>query len=546
VIRFQRIAQALSLGLFVFLLILAAYPLPEALPVDLFLRLDPAIVVGTVIAARDAAPNFLPGLLVLLMCLFAGRFFCGHVCPMGTTLDLCEHSVKTRSRGFLRTMFQGMPDSFRVVKFIFLGIVLGSAAAGVSLIFLGSPLSLVTRFYGLVLYPLALLIGDQALSFSQFLSRLFPEAAYWSLPAKVFSTNVFVALMFLSIASLGFLQPRFWCRNLCPAGAMLAWFSRKPFVRRTVNENCNQCGKCIRNCPTGAIDQDPAKTTHSECIVCLKCKEICPQKAISFFPKSLGADECQSFSPSRRGMVLSLFAGFASAGLLKTSIHRPRAPEKERPLVDGELIRPPGALPETDFLTRCVRCGECMKACPTNTLQPVWLKAGLEGIFSPVMFPRLAACAVNCNVCGKVCPTGAIRDLSLVEKNHAKVGTAWIAREYCLVWEQDKKCLVCDEVCPYNAVSFRPVQDRRNAVPFVVSNRCTGCGWCESKCPVEGVSAIRVNIVGEVRLADGSYVEKAQEYGFVFRTKDNSADALAPGTFDDLDPVPNDCSGSRK
>ena len=173
-----------------------------------------------------------------------------------------------------------------------------------------------------------------------------------------------------------------------------------------------------------------------------------------------------------------------------------------------------------------------MKACATNTLQPVWLASGIEGLFTPVMKPRLAACATDCNMCGKVCPTGAIRSLSLTEKRHAKVGTAWIVRQNCLVWEQDRKCLVCDEVCPYNAVSFRAVPERRNAVPFVVENRCTGCGWCESKCPVRGASAIRVNIVGEVRLARGSYVEKAREYGLEFRTKDNTVDKLGPETFD--------------
>ena len=200
--------------------------------------------------------------------------------------------------------------------------------------------------------------------------------------------------------------------------------------------------------------------------------------------------------------------------------------------MDPELIRPPGALPEADFLTRCVRCGECMKACATNTLQPVWLKAGLEGIFSPVMVPRLAACAVNCNVCGQVCPTGAIRDISVIEKKHAKVGTAWIARQNCLVWEQDKKCLVCDEVCPYNAISFQPVPGLRNAAPVVIENKCTGCGWCENKCPVQGASAIRVNIIGEIRLASGSYIEKAREYGLSFKTRETALDRLAPGTFD--------------
>jgi formate hydrogenlyase subunit 6/NADH:ubiquinone oxidoreductase subunit I len=173
-----------------------------------------------------------------------------------------------------------------------------------------------------------------------------------------------------------------------------------------------------------------------------------------------------------------------------------------------------------------------MKACPTNTLQPVWLKAGLEGIFTPVATLRFAGCATNCNVCGKVCPTGAIRNLPLSEKNHAKIGTAWIVRQNCLAWEQDKKCLVCDEVCPYNALSFRPAPGLRNAVPFVLANRCTGCGWCESKCPVNGASAIRVNVIGELRLSTESYIEKARERGFVFRPKDKSHDQIAPGTFD--------------
>jgi MauM/NapG family ferredoxin protein len=195
-------------------------------------------------------------------------------------------------------------------------------------------------------------------------------------------------------------------------------------------------------------------------------------------------------------------------------------------------VRPPGAAPEPDFLSKCIRCGECMKACPTNTLQPVWLKAGLGGIFTPAAIMRLAGCATNCNVCGRVCPTGAIRDLLLIEKNHAKMGTAWIIRQNCLAWEQDKKCLVCDEVCPYNALSFKPAPGLRNAVPFVLADRCTGCGWCESKCPVNGASAIRVNIIGELRLSSESYVETARERGFVFKPKDKSHDRIAPGTFD--------------
>jgi len=245
-----------------------------------------------------------------------------------------------------------------------------------------------------------------------------------------------------------------------------------------------------------------------------------------------GKDSLAGPDPTRRGVLTALGAGLVTACLMRTGIRQARHLGKTRPMVDEGLIRPPGSLPEPDLLIRCVRCGECMRACPTNTLQPVWLKAGLEGLFTPAIVPRLAACAVNCNVCGKVCPTGAIRDIPLVEKQHAKVGTAWIVRQNCLVWEQDRKCLVCDECCPYNAVAFRPVQGLRNAAPFVLENRCSGCGWCEAKCPVVGASAIRVNVIGEIRLASGSYIEKARQYGLVFKVKGNSMDRLAPDTFD--------------
>jgi MauM/NapG family ferredoxin protein len=261
--------------------------------------------------------------------------------------------------------------------------------------------------------------------------------------------------------------------------------------------------------------------------------EVCPESAISFTARPFH-EQVEKVKPdlTRRGIILALGSGLVTAGVLRTGVHQPLPRSRERALVNAGLIRPPGATPEAEFLARCIRCGECMKACPTNTLQPVWFKAGLEGIFTPVMTPRLAACSTNCNTCGKVCPTGAIRDLPLMEKKHAKVGTAWINRQNCLVWEQDKKCLVCDEVCPYKAVSFQPVPDRLNAAPFVTENKCVGCGWCESKCPVEGTSAIRVNIIGEIRLSSGSYVDKAREYGSVFKERELGPERLAPGTFD--------------
>ncbi|MEJ2716132.1 MAG: 4Fe-4S binding protein [Deltaproteobacteria bacterium] len=532
---FQRVTQAATLVLFVGLLLLAAHPFREGLPVDFFLRLDPLIGVGTIIAARDFLYFLLPGLIILVSALFLGRYFCGHICPMGTTLDIVSGPVDSRRKARVSDRSFEATSRYRSWKYLGLIGIVGAAVGGVSLVHLGSPLSLATRLYGLCLYPIAGLLGDSGLALvSPWLTRLgLYQLAYLQIPQKVFATNIFVAALFVGIVLLAYFQPRFWCRNLCPSGALLGLFSRSPLIKRRVDSSCTECGRCIRECPVGAIREDPFRTVHSECIVCLHCTKACPVSAISFGLAASAAGGASSVpDPTRRGMLVAGGAGLLTAGLLRTGIRQPRSRGRNNPLVDPELIRPPGSMPETEFRARCVRCGECMKACPTNTLQPIWLKAGLEGLFTPAMTPRLAACATHCNVCGKVCPTGAIRDLPLVEKQHAKVGTAWIVRENCLVWEQDKKCLVCDEACPYNAISFRAVPGKLNAAPFVVENRCLGCGWCETKCPVEGASAIRVNIMGEVRLASGSYQQKAREYGLVFKTKDNSLDSLAPGTFE--------------
>lgn len=533
--RFQRWTQAIGLALFIGLLLAATFPLKRGLSVDFFLTLDPLISVATMLAEGTLILRLLPGVIVVASGLLFGRVFCGHICPMGTTLDIIQAPLlKGKKQPKQSSSFEATAG-LRNYKYFILISILAAALAGVSLVFIGSPLSIVTRFFGLCAYPLLVLVGDTALSWTA-------DPVYWlglhsvallHLPIKVFATNIFVAILFIGIAGLAYFQPRFWCRNLCPAGALLGFAARRPLIRRRVDESCTECGTCVRKCPTGAIGEKPSETAHSECIVCLKCIEVCPENSISFSWMNSNTQVTDiTVNPTRRSIVTSLGIGLVYAGLVRTSLAQPVALAKERAYVDPHLIRPPGAIPEPKFLSACIRCGECMKACPTNTLQPIWLKAGLEGIFSPIMTPRLGACATSCNVCGQVCPTSAIRPLSLIEKNHAKVGTAYVVRENCWVWEQDKKCLVCDEVCPYNAVSFRPIPGRRNPAPFVIENQCTGCGWCETRCPIEGAAAIRVNIVDQVRLASGSYVQKARELGLVFKTRDNTKDKLAPGTFD--------------
>ncbi|MBW1738674.1 MAG: 4Fe-4S dicluster domain-containing protein, partial [Deltaproteobacteria bacterium] len=154
----------------------------------------------------------------------------------------------------------------------------------------------------------------------------------------------------------------------------------------------------------------------------------------------------------------------------------------------------------------------------------IWFEAGISGLWTPKITARLAGCEQNCNVCRRLCPTGAIRPLDMEEKKHAKVGTARIIKTRCIVWEQDRTCLICDEICPYNAISNRFVAGHEVIVPVIDENRCNGCGYCENKCPVHGEAAVIVEPLGELRLATESYLEEARKRGLVYRAKGDVED----------------------
>lgn len=139
------------------------------------------------------------------------------------------------------------------------------------------------------------------------------------------------------------------------------------------------------------------------------------------------------------------------------------------------VIRPPGALPEEMFLQRCIKCGQCMRICPTNVIHPAALQAGIEGIWTPILNFRMgtSGCQRGCIACGNLCPTAAIRPISLDERlgrgdfadrGPIRIGTAFVDRGRCLPWAMDRPCIVCQENCPVSPKAivtreaFQPVR----------------------------------------------------------------------------------------
>ena len=498
--------QALSLLLFSVFFIFATYKLPNWLPADIYLRLDPLLGLNAVFAAREIIGRVLWALVTIGATLVVGRFFCAYVCPMGASIDFLDFLFfRKKKRLGLKA-----EASFRRAKYFLLVIFVVAALTGLSLAFLMDPMALLTRFYTFFIYPLVLTVINLSLDL---LRPLFQALGWVSLShlhyfQSVYYMTAITLLIFGGIIALNRLVPRFWCRYLCPLGALLSLISPLGLFKRRVNEDCNECLKCQKTCPMGAVTDDPRGTRLPECIQCRTCAKVCPQNAITF-PASLSlGGEYSKVDFSRRGFVYSL-AGGLGAGFL--AMQTPFALKQSK----HQLIRPPGAIPETEFLRTCIRCGECMKSCLTNTLQPCFWESGFSGLWTPKMDPRLAPCDQNCNVCGKVCPTQAIRSVSLEEKTHAKVGTAVLRKEMCLVWAENKICLICDEICPYNAIVFRPVEGYRR--PVVIASKCNGCGFCEQRCPVKGDSAIVVVPNGEIRLKEGSYIKEAKKLELDFK-----------------------------
>jgi ferredoxin len=151
------------------------------------------------------------------------------------------------------------------------------------------------------------------------------------------------------------------------------------------------------------------------------------------------------------------------------------------------VVRPPGALAEPEFLKRCIKCGQCMRVCPTNVIQPAGIEGGLEGLWTPILNNRIGSsgCQLNCVACGQVCPTAAIRPITLDEKkglgNFAdkgpiKLGIAFVDRDRCLPWSFDRPCIVCQENCPVSPKAiftqevFSTIRDGVAAVKKATNN----------------------------------------------------------------------------
>ena len=523
----RRICQALFLGFFLYLLILSRLPQDIYLnyslefsaeqelrleqPLKFFFQLDPLVGITSVFSGRVLIKGFLWGAGILITTLLLGRVFCSFICPMGT-LHHVVGSVKPALKG-ARMMRANRKSSGQRIKYFILILILAGSLLGLNMAGLMDPIALLFRSVALAVLPgigtgLRSFFDALATSDIKMLSMLSYAGEVLVSPVfgfthQAYQTGWFIGIVFLIILFLNRIQPRFWCRTLCPLGAMLGIFSRFSILKLVkYPDKCTDCNLCTRHCQGAASPKPGEDWDTAECLTCFNCHNVCPEDALAFkFKWAFSLNRPPDIG--KRALLGGLLAGVSLPFLGRLDGRLDR-------ISDPRLIRPPGSLPEERFLELCQRCGLCMKVCPTNVINPTLAEAGMAGFWTPRLIMTQGYCEYTCTLCGSVCPTGAISDITVKDKisQPIKIGSAYIDRGRCLPWSGNVPCIVCQEVCPtspkaiYLKKDVVPAPANKNLkvqLPHVDLQQCIGCGICENKCPVRGLPAIRTIAAGESR-----------------------------------------------
>jgi len=513
----RRVSQVLFLVLF-FVIALRVRVSVDNVPgadATLFFKLDPLVSLSTAIAARSLSVIFLPAVIVLAATVLLGRFFCGWLCPLG--------AVHAAASWFRAKRRPGEPAERRTVwhrvKYVLLVALLAMSLFGMHWTGVFDPIPLLFRSTAAFLLPSAqYAVEDSSLAVLQADPHVGPahlkmltEPVYkfgrntlFLVDRQTYTGAAFIAGLFILIVALNLVKPRFWCRYVCPLGGLLGFASLRPALRLKNDEKrCTGCGLCAKACPAAAQPDRPGEWLPTECYGCWNCVASCRRDALAFKVENpLAPAAAGGVDFSRRAAMGASAAGVAvMLGFRQNPIAQAR-------VYGADLVRPPGSLTEREFLQRCQQCGACMRACPTNALQPCALEAGVEGLWTPRINARMGYCEFNCNICGQVCPTGAIQPLALEKKKEIKIGLAYFDKSRCLPYAYGRECMVCEEHCPTpqksiyfveREVELRDGQKKTVKQPQVDPDKCTGCGICEWCCVFRDVAAVHITSSNETR-----------------------------------------------
>lgn len=502
IVTVRRITQVFFFLLFIWFCIVTTIGVEwwqlRGWPVNWFLQLDPLVAVATMLSTQSLYRGLLWALVTVVLTILLGRFFCSWVCPFGTLHHFVGY-LSRRRKSTSEKIGLNQYHPAQAIKYYLLIFLLTAAAssllgrllrivpdrpklsmvvaiiglAGLALLSLlkvvPNPKKAMTILFTLIglwlglglILPAENLIAaslqtgllDPIPLFHRSINlTLLPLAERLSASQRYYQGSLLIGAVFLTAVFLNLKVPRFYCRFICPLGALFGVLGTFSLWRigKSADE-CSQCQLCDTDCEGACQPVDRIRL--SECVLCMNCLESCQHGIVSYRTAPSEAGEITLPDLSRRVFLASFLSGAMAIPVVRLS--GLVGPNNFPPSV----IRPPGALAEPDFLARCLKCGQCMRICPTNIIQPAGLESGLEGLWSPILNFRIgtSGCQLNCIACSHICPSAAIRPITLEEKLGRKeyaqagpirLGTAFVDRGRCLPWAMDRPCIVCQENCP--------------------------------------------------------------------------------------------------
>ena len=287
----------------------------------------------------------------------------------------------------------------------------------------------------------------------------------FAVPKQAFLGGGAILAIFLVTLLLNWYRPRFWCRYLCPlgrpAGAVVVAAAAAAGRRAGHLQPVRPVRHVLRHGAAAARARPKLESGGVLRLLQLRRLLHAAKPRASAGPgRGARSRPSSRIDLSKRAMFGAAVGGLLTLGLMRIT------PQARGTTFHPFLLRPPGARPEREFLQRCTACGLCMKVCPTGGLQPTWSEAGLEGLWTPRLVPKIGYCDYACNLCSQVCPTEAIVPLSVDEKQEVRIGLAAFDTTRCIPYAYGRDCMVCEEHCPIptKAIYFTEVEvpDRKS------------------------------------------------------------------------------------
>jgi polyferredoxin len=291
----RRITQTTIFLLFIYLFLRNTYHPIDATGwhVTLFFDIDPLVLLTSWLASHVVVKTLLLSLATLGITLLFGRWFCGWICPFGTLHHFFTFLRSGRARVNLEA---GGYSRWQKAKYYVLVALLGGTLAGVNLTGWFDPLAFFYRALTNAVFP-AINAGTVAL-FSWIYSAdpgvgsirvtAVSEPVYAVLRKYFLAVKqphyyggILIGFLFAGVVALNFYRARFWCRYVCPLGALLGITGKNPLVRLDRNDQCNNCRLCLVDCQGGARPQSMEEWKPAECLYCFNCQSDCPNDAIS-------------------------------------------------------------------------------------------------------------------------------------------------------------------------------------------------------------------------------------------------------------------------